>query len=100
MMEYWNIGILGLDFIALKNIMIALGSCDEFHSCDESCKSAEGGIKLQPTLIQTLKLCVFDHHSSIPSFQYSSIPVFHVGGIHAVPLKDTCFQYIIEIPRR
>ena len=47
-MEQWNDGILGLDFISLKNIMTALGPCGEFHSCDESCKS-EGGIKLQPT---------------------------------------------------
>jgi hypothetical protein len=25
---------------------------------------------------------------------------FHVGGIRPVSLKATCFQYVIEIPRR
>jgi hypothetical protein len=48
MMERWNTGILGLYCIALKSIMIALGSCGEFHSCYVSGKSAGGGIKLLP----------------------------------------------------
>jgi hypothetical protein len=49
MLEYWNVGMLGLDCIAFKNITIALGSCGGFHSCYLSCKSAGGAIKLPPT---------------------------------------------------
>ena len=38
-MEYWKIG--SLSCIALKNIMIALGSYGEFHCCYVSCKQAD-----------------------------------------------------------
>jgi hypothetical protein len=38
-------------------------------------------VKIDPkNLIQTLKLCVFDH--------YSIVPAFHVGGIKPLTLKD------------
>jgi hypothetical protein len=52
------------------------------HSCSIWLKNntVHGINKLIPiTLIQTLKLFVFDHDSNIPSF--------HVGGIKPVSLK-------------
>jgi len=74
-MEYWNIGSV-LHRIE-KYHDIALGSCGEFHSCNVSCKqadqiTADDYERLdQQTLIQTLKLCVFDHYSKIPTFHHS-----------------------------
>jgi hypothetical protein len=55
MLERWNTGILGLYYIALKNIMI--------HEINQSW--------IEKTLLQTLMLYVFDHYSSIPAFHYS-----------------------------
>jgi hypothetical protein len=31
--------------------------------------------------------------------QYSSIPFFHVDGINRLPLKDSWFRQVVEIPR-
>ena len=56
----------------------------------------------QEALIQTLKLCVFDHYSMIALKLHCvpNIPSFHVGGIKPVSLKATWFQCIIEIRKR
>jgi hypothetical protein len=32
-------------------------------------------------------------------FHFSSIPIFHVGGIKPVSIKATCFKYVIKIPK-
>jgi len=47
--------MLGLDWIALKNII--MGEINQAW--------------IEKTFIQTLKLCLFDHYSIIPTFHYS-----------------------------
>ena len=63
MMEKWNNGVLGLYCIALKNVMI--------HGEKVKACSRHDQELISKTLIQILKLGVFDHHSIIPVFQYS-----------------------------